>query len=185
MGWSHGSRWTPELIYDALAEYVARLGRMPSTGEMRATGQNQLAQAIKRNGGVRVWAAKFGVEQKGSETHRGQRWERHEAAFFSSAGFTVASQTVKAPFDLLVNDRRIDVKCSILNRTGWFQFGNVRQCVDCDFLDLICVSSDGSLLGRFIVPAVHANVATISMMPATLAGKGKYAPFRDRIEQLR
>jgi len=93
-------------------------------------------------------------------------------------GFEVERQTTKSPFDLLVNGSRVDVKTSTLNSTGWYQFGSIKRCEDCDFLDLLCIEDD-RLLARFIVPAEKARVTTISMMPSTLEGLGKYAAFLD------
>ena len=184
MARSHGTEWTDELIAVRLVEQAKSFGRMPTAGELRARGMNDLACVISRRGGFLRWAKELRLETKGTETHRGQKWERSEAGYFAELGFEVEEQTTKAPFDLLVGGRKVDVKTSTLNKSGWFQFGSIKRCVDCEFLDLLCVDGD-ALVARFIVPAEKARVVTISMMPATLGGLGKYAAFRSAVYLLR
>lgn len=156
---------------------------MPSCNELRDAGRVDLGGAVIRSGGFRAWAERFGVRQKGTETHRGQRWERHEAAFLRGLGYEVEDQPTRAPFDLLVNGHRVDVKSSALNTHGWYQFGDTRRGVDCDFFDLLCIAGD-EVIARFVVPADKARVMSISMMPGTLEGLGKYAAFRDAVHLL-
>lgn len=175
--------WNDELIESALREECKRLGRMPSANELRAVGQNGLACAISKRDGFRAWALRLGLKQKETETHRGQKWERHEAAFFRSMSFEVKEQTTRAPFDLLVNGHRVDVKSSSLNLRGWYQFGEIKRGADCDCYDLVCTNDDG-VLARFIVPSSMARVKTISMMPSTLSCLGKYGAFRDAVHHL-
>jgi hypothetical protein len=172
------SLWNDDLIEAALRLDETRLGRMPTANELRFLGQNDLACAISKHGGFRFWACRLGLRQKGTETHRGQKWERHEAAFFRSMGFEVVEQPTRAPFDLLVNGHCVDVKSS--TRSGWYQFGSIKRGSDCDFFDLLCVHND-EVRARFVVPADKACVMSITIMPNTLSGLGKYAAFRDAI----
>jgi len=171
-----GAPWTEERITSELQPFCEEFGRMPSVGELRNAGRNDLACVISKRGGFRCWAKRLSLGQKGSETHRGQKWERSESVFFRALGMNVEEQSTKAPFDLLVNGKRVDVKSSILNKTGWYQFGSIKYGKDCDFYDLLCVEDD-KIKGRFIVPVAHANVGTISLMPKSLIGRGKYGPF--------
>jgi hypothetical protein len=174
--------WTTEMVQEGLSEHVVRLGRLPTANELRIENQHDLMNAVMRHGGFRLWAKRLGVKQKGSETHRGQRWERHEAEFFRKLGFNVKEQTTKASFDLLVSGYRVDVKSATLNR--WYSFGSIRRCEGCDFLDLLCVDGD-AIQARFIIPAEMARVKQVSMMPKTLYGLGKYASFKDSIHLLK
>ncbi len=175
MSWSHGKTWTDASIEEELRRRAGELRRMPSANELRASGANDLACAISRRGGFSGWAEKMGLKQKSSDTHRGQKWERHEADFFRSLGYLVEEQTAKAPFDLLVNGLRVDVKSSKLTRHGFYQYGGIRNGEGCDLFDLLCI--DGGVKARVLVPSSKANVAKICMMPATLDGLGKYGAF--------
>lgn len=177
-------KWSEKRIRTELSKHVSSKGRMPSINELKECGRNDLACAVGRSGGIRLWASKFGVDLKSSETRFGNSWEKHEFDFFVDQGARVEAQSCRSPFDLLVNGYRVDVKTSTLNKTGWYQFGGIKKCLDCDFLDLLCVSEDGDLRARFVVPADKARVTTVSMMPATLEGLGKYASFRDKIESV-
>lgn len=159
------------------------LGRMPSANELRASGANDLACAISRMGGFRAWATRLGLRQKDSDTHRGQKWERHEAEYFRSLGFEVEEQVTKAPFDLLVNGQRVDVKGSKLTKHGFYQFGGIKRGQDCDFFDLLCI--DGGVKSRVVVPANKARVQKVCMMPSTLEGLGKYGAFVGAVHLLR
>ena len=148
---------------------------MPSIGEMRAAGQGALAMAASRSGGMRAWAARLGVEQKGTETHRGQKWERHEAAFFSSMGLSVVPQTAKAPFDLLVNGHRVDVKSSTFRDYGYvtgYLFNGLKNGSDSDFFDFVCVEG-GLVLHRFIIPSAIACTRSLTITQSSIDGIGK------------
>jgi hypothetical protein len=176
--------WTEEAVKEALLVESQRFGRMPSANELRDVGCNSLACAVVRRGGFRVWAKRLGLEQKGTETHRGQKWERQEAVYFRSIGFEVEEQLTRASFDLLVNGKRVDVKSSSFNDRGWYQFGSIKCGSDCDFFDLVCVGNN-KFLARFIIPSSIVKIKTISMMPNTLRGIGKYAAFRNAVYYLK
>lgn len=183
MGWSHGKSWDDATIESELRLMAGELRRMPSVNELKASGANDLACAIVRSGGFLKWSERLGLGRKSSETHRGQKWERHEADYFRSLGFTVEAQSARAPYDLLVNGHRVDVKSSMLTRHGWYQFGGIDRGAGCDFFDLLCI--EGGVKARLIVPASMANVVKISMTPTTLEGLGKYAAFVGAVHLLR
>ena len=52
--------WTPERITDELTTLVAALGHFPTRPELVARGQRNLWDAMRRNGGVAEWLARFG-----------------------------------------------------------------------------------------------------------------------------
>ncbi len=177
--------WTEDAIQMGLQEHIDNFGRMPSANELHEEGQNDLACAISRHGGFRAWAKRLGVKQKGSETHRGQKWERHEAAFFKELGFDVEEQTTKKPFDLLVNSHRVDVKSakwSDYGKVRGFIFSGLKRGVDCDFFDLVCVFN-GVFFTRFVIPSADARVKTITIGSSTAFGgkTQKWSRFRDNV----
>jgi len=162
---------------------------MPSFKELSDNGQNDLGCAISRGHGFREWAMRLRVEQKGHHTHRGQKWERHEAAFLRSMGLPVEEQTTRAPFDLMVNGHRVDVKSSTWKSydccTGYF-FNNFKFGEDCDFFDLVCVSE--GVDHRFVIPADEIRLKSVTIAPSSLTGKGpggKWWPFKDALDVLK
>jgi len=183
--------WTEETIRAALVPYIEmHNGRMPSLKELQAQGRNDLSCAIVRQGGYRKWAGLMGVPQKGHNTHRGQKWERHEASFFRGLGMDVEEQATLAPFDLLVNGYRVDVKTSTLKfpgkcaRNGWYQFGSTKMGSDCDAFDLLCIGGD-AVVARFVVPSAFiGGASSITLVPSALDGRGKYGPCLDAVHLL-
>lgn len=177
--------WTDREIHWRLRRVVSDLGRMPSSSELRGLGLQGLASAVSRCGGYHKWSLRLGVEQKGTETHFAQRWERHEVGFFESLGFDVERQTTKAPFDMMVNGHRVDVKAAHFgvyqnNRSGGycsgFIFSGLKRGKCADFFDLLCIDG-GEVVHRLIVPAPEARIVTLTVTPRTLAGRGKYSRF--------
>lgn len=178
-------RWTDREIHWGLHRVVLDLGRMPSSNELRRMGLPNLAGAVSRRGGYRKWSLRLGVEQKGTETHFAQKWERHEVGFFESLGFDVERQTTRAPFDMLVNGHRVDVKAAHFGiypnsssggSCSGFIFAGLKRGESADFFDLLCIEGD-AVLHRFIVPASEARIVTLTVTPRTLAGRGKYSGF--------
>lgn len=165
-------------------------GRMPSAGELRRVGRNDLACAVSKRGGFRTWASRLGLGQKGTETHRGQKWERREATLFRSMGFEVVEQSTRAPFDLLVNGYRVDVKSSSWRDYGYvkgYLFNGIKGGGDCDFFDLLCLDGD-SILHRFVVPATVAKCKTLTISLSSVSGKGsrkKWHEYKDATDLLR
>lgn len=181
----HNKRWTDELIEESLLPFIGEFGRMPSYRELQSVGRCDLGNAISRGRGFHWWATRLKVEQKGHNTHRGQKWERHEVGFFRGHGFVVEDQPTGAPFDLIVGGHRVDVKISKYHESlGWFQFGNIKNGIDCDFFDMLCIR-DGCILGRFVIPSAAARVRSVTIMPSAFDGRGKYGPYKDAIDLLR
>lgn len=190
------SAWPPAATEANLVPHVERLGRMPTASELHeAEGNDRLANAVAKCGGYRHWAKVFGVSLKDSTTSRGQDWEDHEEEFFREMGFDVQRQTTKAPFDLLINEHRIDVKSAKWSdyeresgalkgqHVRGFVFANLRRGVDCDFFDLLCLKA-GEFAHRFLIPADVASVTTLTITERQLGGYGKYSQFEDALYQL-
>jgi hypothetical protein len=168
-------------ISEELLLFAEKYGRMPSVSELHENGRNDLACAISRNGGFRSWAERLGLGLKGTETHRALAIEDEEQVRLERLGFRVYRQTTKAPFDLLVNGQRVDVKSgrpSIYGKdknkyVGWV-FNLIKVPPTCDFYLLVCQSRDGAVERRYVVPASEAQITTITITPS-----GKYERYRD------
>ena len=158
---------------------------MPSANELRASGANDLACAIPRCGGFLEWARRLDLARKGTETHRGQSWEKIEADFFRSLGLEVEGQTTRAPFDLLVAGMRVDVKIATYRSYPYkghtirgFFFAGLRYGADCDLFDLLCIR-DGKIAHRFLIPSDVARVQTLTITESSITGNGLYAKYLD------
>ena len=180
MAWSHGERWTFSKVESALLEEAQRLGRMPTAPELRAAGRDDLAGRISRTQGFRWWAKRLGLTLKGTSTHFGQQWEHIEADRFTAMGFDVQKQTAGAPFDLLVNGYRVDVKASRLTNSCTapaHASSGLKRGEFCDFFHIVCIG-DG-YVRRLTIPSESARVHTLMLGMSTFDGRGKYSRFMD------
>lgn len=158
-------------------------GRMPTAKELQRAGRNDLACAIVRFGGFRQWATDLGLALSGAETHVGQGEEERTAEYLRGEGFTVERQTCKAPFDLLVDGVRVDVKAArptMLRTTRAHVFALNKVPPTCDFYIMVGLDEDGAVLWRCFVPAMAAQKRTISV-----CGSGKYEVFKGALGELR
>jgi hypothetical protein len=57
----YAPRWTEERVRGELEAFLAGRDAWPSANEFHAAGLNLLREAVKRLGGVEVWATKFGL----------------------------------------------------------------------------------------------------------------------------
>jgi hypothetical protein len=172
-------------------EIMARadvLGRMPTHSEV----PNTLSSVIARRGGYAGWADRLGLQSKASETLLGRGIEGVVSTELRSRGHTVERQTVKAPFDLLVNGvTRIDVKAA--NYGEWahrngtmvrgYVFAGLKRGKDSDVFILACLR-DEKPFAYFVVPAPAATVHTVTITPGAFADppRTKWAPYRDRFD---
>jgi len=161
---------------------------MPSASEMRADGKNSLACVITRRGGFRLWSEKAKTPMKATDTLTGQLAEEEAEAFLNGLGITTTKQTTKAPFDLLANGHRVDVKSARPGRygnnhatdMGWiFRIG--KKPHTCDFYLLLCYTKKGKIARRFLVPA---SVAPHTMLTITPHGRCKYDKYQDEFDPL-
>lgn len=169
---------------------------MPTKSELiELENSHGLGCAVSKGLGFRRWAQRLNLKQKGGTTHRGQRWERHERSFFEGLGFEVDRQSTKAPFDLLVNQYRVDVKSATWTecerKSGshkgavvrGYVFAGLKRGAHCDFFDLLCIEDD-QVKHRYIVPSADASVVTLTITERTLGGFGRYSPFLNRTDLL-
>jgi hypothetical protein len=110
MGHTHGRNWTQQAIIEELNPIVELFGRMPSVNELKSIGRNNLSCAIIRNGGFKSWADNLGLQQKGTETHRGLYVQNLMAEWLRERGLSVIEQAMREDFDLLVDGVRVDIK---------------------------------------------------------------------------
>ena len=183
MGYSHGRRWSEAQIIEELERIALEYGRMPSVNELKSHGMNSLATTIALRGGFKSWAKRLGLQQKGTETHRGIYVQKSISQWLESQGFSVVEQTMRAPYDLLVNGIRIDVKSARYSDYGLsrgFFFGINKQNPTCD-LYILCGMNETAetILWHYFIPSDKAMVQTITITP-----NGKYLEYLEAIDQI-
>lgn len=188
MGHAHGRNWTRQAIIEELNPIVELLGRMPSVNELKSLGKNDLSCAIIRSGGFKSWADNLGLQQKGTETHRGLYVQNLMVEWLRSRGFLVIEQAMRASFDLPVDGVRVDIKSAryseypVKNSTPWkgFVFGINKSIATCDLYILCGMNGEANqILWRYFIPADKARVKTITITP-----NGKYLEYLEAIDQI-
>lgn len=147
---------------------------MPTANELRQVGDNALAVQISRRGGFREWAERLGADRKRCETAMGRGWEEYEANWFADLGFDVERMTVKSPYDMRVNQWRVDVKSAHQTAAGYV-FAGLKWGRDADWFDLVCIEGN-RVAHRYVVPG-HVVGTTLTITPRTLDGRGRHSQW--------
>ena len=120
------TRWNEQLIEERLRSVIASTGVFPTVSYLKETGQHDLSNQISKKGGFIEWSKRLGVNRAHYDCDTGWDGEDSVAVLLESKGFKVGRrESVKWPFDLLVNDvLRVDVKTAKFatygHCSGWF-----------------------------------------------------------------
>ena len=167
MGYSHGRKWSDELIQQEVLSIMKVLGisRMPTKSECeQVTGNKALTNAISKRFGWYKLAEYMGLEIKNSETTTGKMAEKLAENILIENNFSVERMSQNHPFDLLVdNCVKIDVKASHLytcENGSYYSFalGNINH--SCDFYMLVELDDNDKVVRVMIVPSVFIMKTT-------------------------
>lgn len=160
MGYTHGMRWTDELIREKVLEAKDALGldRMPSRKECSDYFHDEaLTNAVARRMGWYQLARDLCLEIKESDTYFGKQQEAIAAEILTAKGYSVRKMSQNFPYDLLVNDCiKVDVKASHLYRGpngNFYSFNLEKQYATCDIYLLFALRDDDTLENAFVVPS--------------------------------
>lgn len=185
MGYTHGIRWTDDLIISSVREVMTafELDRMPSLKECeRYFGNTCLTNAIsKRKGGWYALAEEMRLSVKQGDTYFGKKHEAIAIEMLRERGFDVERMAQNFPYDILVNENiKVDVKASHLysaKEGKFYSFNLEKNFATCDIYILLTVSDTDEVTGTYIVPSKF-------VMRNTQIGMGehqsKYERFKDR-----
>ena len=174
-------RWTSDFFESELRDVASVLGHFPSRSELDDMGRQDLASEIGRRGGFIQCSEVFGLPRVRSDSDKGWEGEAAAAQRLVELGFGVTlRETVKCPFDLLVDDvLRVDVKSARLYRckrcAGWFyRIGKHPQA------DLILLwrvdEEDYFALPWYVCPRTNITLSR---------GGGKYSEFYNNDQLIR
>lgn len=183
MGYTHGFRWTDDLIREKIYEVKDALGldRMPSRKECVQYFHNEaLVNAISKRKKWYVLADELGLKVKDSETYFGKSQEANAAETLISMGFSVRKMPQNFPYDLLVDDCvKVDVKASHLYHGpngDFYTFNLEKPYATCDIYILFAIPENGEKL-VFVVPSklvIAQNQISMGVL------RSKYHKFQDR-----
>ena len=150
MGYSHGTKWTDEIIKEKVLEVMEalELHRMPSRSECQNYFQDHaLVNAISKRKGWYQLAREMGLPVKESETFFGKTHETLASETLVAQGYEVRKMSQNFPYDILVDDCvKIDVKSSRLyhGKTGnFYSFNLEKHYATCDFYILYALPDEG------------------------------------------
>jgi hypothetical protein len=167
LAYTHGTKWTDDLIKERILEVVSALGidRMPSEKECKEYYHNSgLSNAISRREGWYALAAELGLQVKKSETFFGKLFEQAAQEQLISRGYEVRRMPQNFPYDLLVNDCvKIDVKASKLYRSkngNFYSFNLEKPFCTCDIYMLYLLNDDSREKELIILPSKYVATQT-------------------------
>lgn len=163
MAYSHGVRWTDELIISEIINVMNSLGidRMPTKSEIEAVmGNASLSGKISKAGGFKMWAEKLNLKLKESDTTFGNEYEFVIKEVLEKLGFEVEKMTTKHPYDLLINDNvKIDVKVSRYyngeNDCKFHSYNLEKKYHNCDIFICVGIGEDEEMEKILIIPSKY------------------------------
>lgn len=183
MGYSHGIKWSDELIKEKIFEVknALSLDRMPSRKECEQYFHNDaLVNAVSKNKKWYMLANELGLKIKDSETYFGKTQELIAEEMLVSMGFFVRKMSQNFPYDLLIDDCvKIDVKASHLYHGpngDFYTFNLEKQFSTCDIYILFALGDQGEKR-IFVVPSKFVIAQSQISMGVT---KSKYHKFENR-----
>ena len=164
MGYTHGTKWTDELIKSKIMEVVngLELDRMPSRSECdRYYRDTTLSNAVSKRIGWYALAEELNLPIKSSETLFGKTHESLACEALMANGFEVRRMAQNFPYDILVDDCvKVDVKASRLyhgKNGNFYSFNLEKPYATCDFYFLFVITDDDS--ERILIVPSKAVVA--------------------------
>lgn len=187
MGYTHGKKWTEEIIEIELKEIIEKFSMktFPTHSELREyCGSKNISTAISKHGGTRYWAEKLNLPIKVCESEFGNDYEllamkKIEELF----GYKCIQTKPRYPYDLLINENiKIDVKVSrqfFTNCHTWQNTFNLeKKDPTCDIFILFCLDNSGNYLKTVILSSCCVSGRT----QVGIGKNSKYNKFIDNWE---
>lgn len=176
--------WGRERVLKELKVLVAKLKRMPTLKEAEELVSDKFRWQLSFYG-TRELAAEVGATLKGAHTHFGNDWEDWAAEKLRKRGHKVTRPGRAAPYDILVDGVRVDVKASRRlthgqtgDRMHTFTLGDKCKTEEGGGADLymcIALKEDEKTVDKILyVPASAAKVSHITFLARGSKKWGQY-----------
>lgn len=180
MGYSHGKKWTDELIEETIFEVMEALDikRMPSNKECIAvTKSYALSNKISKTLGFYGWAEKIGIEIKNSETKEGLKYEKKVTDMIKDeTGLKSYITGSKGSYDILVDEKvKIEVKFSNGYGDKYYTCNLYNGRHQSDVLVFVCRNKE---IGNknLVIPSHHIT----DLKQLSIGKKSRYDKYIDR-----
>lgn len=193
MGYTHGIKWSDELICTELKEVMRILGinTMPTHSQMdEVFGSEALTNAVVHHGGTMRFAKLIGAEIKECESKFGDKYENLCAKEISDRyGFVVEKMKPRYPYDLLVDGSvKVDSKVSKLyvnnkKKISFYTFNLEKKNPTCDVFVCYCINNNDQIVKTIIIPS--SAVTGQTQLSTGVSGRwDKYINNWDLIQRL-
>lgn len=151
-------------------------------------GNNKLASFLSHEYGrsgltYRIISGELGLKLQDSETELGNRYEIIAMKMLKEKGFTVTSTSSGEEYDLLVNNKRVEVKCgrAYFNKTfRAHTFGLNKINPTSEFHIIFALSEDGEDIEKvLVIPSDKLRMKTLN-----IGANSKYDIYLDRYDLL-
>lgn len=185
MAYSHGIKWTDELIETYILRVVDCKGlkHFPTHSEMNSFyGSSRLSAKVSESGGTRFWAEKLGLPIKDCESELGNDYELYAIDDIKhNLGLEAYQTKPRYPYDLLVNNSiKIDVKVSYPYQDKGHAYANTfnleKREPTCDIFIMYCLDFDGNIAKTLIIPAI----ALFGKTQLAVGKKSKWDTYKDK-----
>ena len=161
MGYSHGTKWTEDVIKQKLDSMIAKFNMkvFPTAKQLKdLNGNCALSSAIYKTGGAKYWAGKTNLPLKKCETFFAEEYEEECANKLFELGYEVEQMTTKFPYDLTANKHiKIDVKVGRLYTNykigSFYTFNLEKKNPTCDVYVCYCINEINEIDKVYIVPS--------------------------------
>lgn len=188
MGYTHGNRWSDELIIENVLRIMEELDlkTFPTHSEMEQCKDGKaLAVKISKSGGTKFWADKMGIKIKSCESEVGDYYERYALNdIYENTLLGGYKNQIRYPYDLTINNNiKVDVKAShIITRKDdykYYSFNLEKKEPTCDIYILYCVDDKNEIVKTYIIPSCFTYGQT--QVGITALGKSKkWERFKDK-----
>ena len=187
-------KWSIEIAIQKILEVSLNISNgkemlMPTKGQMNEYfGDSKLSTYLshetKRTGlTYRDIANELGLKLQESTTELGNRYEIEIMKLLIKKGFEVSLTSSGEKYDLLVNGKKIDVKCAkaYFNRSARAHtFGINKIKPDADYYIVVALSEDGNSIEKILV--IPSN--KLQMKTLNIGANSKYDVYLDRYDLL-
>lgn len=170
MGYTHGTKWTDEIICAELKEImrILKIETMPTHSQIiNLFGDQSLVNALVNHGGTKKFANLIGAKIKKCESEYGNEYEVECAEMITKKyGYVVDKMKPRYPYDLLVDGSvKVDTKASRLyinnnRKICFYTFNLEKRNPTCDVFVCYCINSNDQIEKTYVIPAIELKDKT-------------------------
>ena len=187
MGYTHGIKWSDELVVSEINKVrnILSIDRMPTRSEIdEVLGNSGLTNRIIKTGGFREWAERLQLNKKLCDSETGYKYEQFAMKLLKEKGYKVEKMSTQHPYDLLIDDSvKVDIKVSNIgyvegSRVHTFRLA--KKNATCDIYILFALNYNEEVEKLLIIPSHKLKITTLCM-----GQKSKYNKYIDKWEYIK